>query len=76
MEALNTKSLNSAYKRHKTIDFAEWEWRYFSKCFADPPAEKKGTMTLRVNRLDGSNKSCKVATVKSSLQFTTTDGIS
>ncbi len=53
MEAVNTKSLNSAYKRHKTIDFAEWEWRYFSKCFADPPAEKKGTVTLRVNRLDG-----------------------
>jgi hypothetical protein len=76
MEALNTKSLNSAYKRHKTIDFAEWEWRYFSKCFADPSAEKKGTVILRVNCLDGSKESCKVTTVKSSLQFTTTDGIS
>jgi hypothetical protein len=76
MEALNTKSLNSAYKRHKTIDFAEWEWWYFSKCFADPPAEKKGTVTLGVNRLDGSKESFKVTTVKSSLQFTTTNGIS
>jgi hypothetical protein len=75
MEALNTKSLDLAYKRHKTIDFVEWEWRYFSKCFADPPAQKKGTVTLRVNRLDGSKESCKVTTVKSSLQFTTTDDI-
>jgi hypothetical protein len=46
MEALNTKSLNSAYKRHKTIDFAEWEWLYFSQCFANPPVEKQGTVTL------------------------------
>jgi hypothetical protein len=76
MEALNTMSLNSAYKRHKTIDVAEWEWRYFSKCFADPPAEKKGTVTHRVNCLDGLKESCKVTTVKSSLQFTTTNGIS
>jgi hypothetical protein len=76
MEALNTKSLNSAYKRHKTIDFSEWEWRYWSQCFADPPVEKKGFVTLRVNRLDGSKESCKVKTIKASLQFTTTDGIS
>jgi hypothetical protein len=33
-------------------------------------------VTLRVNRLDGSKESCKVTTVKSSLQFTTTGGIS
>jgi hypothetical protein len=76
MEALNTKSLNSAYKRHKTIDFAEWEWRYLSRCFTDPPVEKKGFVTLRVNRLYRSKESCKVKTLKSSLQFTTTDGIS
>jgi hypothetical protein len=76
MEALNTKSLNSAYKRHKTIDFSEWEWRYWSQCFADPPVEKKGFVTLRVNRLDGSKESCKVKTKKNSLQFATIDGIS
>jgi hypothetical protein len=75
MEALNTKSLNSAYKRHKTIDFAEWEWLYFSQCFADPPVERKGTVTLRVNRLDGSKESCKVKTAKYRLQFTTDDKI-
>jgi hypothetical protein len=33
-------------------------------------------VTLRVNRLDGSKESCKVTTVKLSLLFTTTDGIS
>ena len=32
-------------------------------------------MTLRVNGFDGSKESCKVKTLKSSLQFTTTDGI-
>jgi hypothetical protein len=47
MEALNTKSLNSAYKRHKTIDFAEWEWQYFTQYFADPPAEKSYCDTPR-----------------------------
>jgi hypothetical protein len=36
---------------------------------------KKGTVTLRVNRLDGSKESCKVTTIKSSLQSTTTGGI-
>ncbi len=75
MEALNTKSLNSAYKRHKSIEFAEWEWLYFSKCFAQLPVERKGTVTLRVNRLDGSKESCKVKTAKFSLQFTSRDEI-
>jgi hypothetical protein len=46
-----------------------------SRCFADLPAEKKGFVTLRVNCLDGSKESCKVKTLKSSLQSTTTDGI-
>ena len=75
MEALNTKSLNSAYKRHKTIDFSECEWLYFSQCFPDPPVERKGTVTLRVNRLDGLKESCKVKTIKYRLQFTTSDEI-
>ena len=76
MEALNTKSLNSTYKRHKTIDFAEWEWLYFSHYFLDLPVEKKGTVTLRVNRLDGSKESCKIQTKKYALQFTTSAEIS
>jgi hypothetical protein len=75
MEALNTKSLNSAYRRHKTIDFSEAEWRFFSNCFGDPPVERKGTVTLRVNRLDGSKESCKVKTKKYTRQFTTSDDI-
>ena len=77
MEALNTKSLNSAYKRHKTIDFAEWEWLYFSQCFlVDRAVEQIGTVTHRVNRSDGSKESCKVKTQKFILQFTTSDDIS
>jgi hypothetical protein len=75
MEALNTKSLNSTYKRHKTIDFSECEWLFFSKCFGDPPVERNGTVTLRVNRLDGSKESCKVKTKKHALQFTTSGDI-
>jgi hypothetical protein len=75
MEALNTKSLNSAYKRHKTIDFAEWEWFRFSDCFVNRPVEKQGTVTLCVNHLDGSKESCKVKTKKSTLQFTTSDDL-
>jgi hypothetical protein len=47
MEAVNTKSLNSAYKHHKTIDFAEWECQYMSKCFADPPLKKRDCVTTR-----------------------------
>ena len=75
MEALNTKSLNSTYKRHKTINFSEWEWLYFSECFVNPPVEKKGTVTLCVNRLDYSKESCKIATKKYFLQFTTSGEI-
>jgi hypothetical protein len=75
MEALNTKSLNSAYKRHKSIDFGELEWLLFSQCFPDPPVERKGTVTLRANRLDGSKESCKIKTAKFSLQFTTSEEI-
>jgi hypothetical protein len=40
VEALNMKSLNTAYKRHKMIDFAEWEWINFSQCFAVPLVKK------------------------------------
>ena len=29
MEAMNSHSLSSTYMRHKTIDFAEWEWLFF-----------------------------------------------
>ena len=40
MEALNTKSLISTFKHNKTIDFAEWDWLYFSQFFSDPPVKK------------------------------------
>jgi hypothetical protein len=75
MEAINSKSLNSAYKRHKTIDFAEWEWFRFSDCFGNRLVEKQGTVTLRLNCLDGSKESCKIKTKKFTLQFTTSDDL-
>ena len=43
----------------------------FLEQFANPPLEKKGTVTLRVNRSDGAKESCKVKTKKMFLQFTT-----
>jgi hypothetical protein len=76
MEDLKMKSLNLAYKRNETNDFAEWEWWYMSKSFVDPPLKKEGNVSLCVNRLDGSKESCKVKTTKSSLQFTTSHSIS
>jgi hypothetical protein len=76
MEAMNTSSLNAAYKRHKTIDFSRWEWSYFTRWFPTNLAvKKKGTVTLRINRLDCAKESCKVKTNKYSLQFTTRDEI-
>jgi hypothetical protein len=75
MEALNTSALSSTFSRHKTIDFAEWEWHYFCQFFGNPRSTKIGTVTLRVNRLDGAKESSKVKTKKESLQFTTTGEI-
>jgi hypothetical protein len=40
MEAKNTKSLKLVYERHKTINFAEWEWLKFSQYFANWPGWK------------------------------------
>lgn len=76
MESINTKSLNSCYKHHKTIKFVKWEWLYFSQCFAVLVVEKKGNVTLHVNHLDGSKELCKVKTKKYTLQFTTSGKIS
>jgi hypothetical protein len=75
MEALNSSSLTSTFRRHKTVDFAEWEWAYFAEQFDNPPVAKKGFVTLRVNRLDGAKESCKIRTNKKVLQFTTSDEI-
>ena len=75
MEALNSSSLTSTCRRHKTIDFAEWEWAYFIGQFDNPPVVKKGLVTLRVNRLDGAKESCKIRTQKSTLQFTSSNKI-
>jgi hypothetical protein len=75
VEALNSSSLTSTCRRHKTIDFAEWEWAYFIGLFDNPPVVKKGLVTLRVNRLDGAKESCKIRTEKSTLQFTSSEEI-
>jgi hypothetical protein len=76
LEALNSSSLTSTCRRHKTIDFAEWEWTYFADQFDNPPVVKPGQLTLRVNRLDGAKESCKIRTKKSTLQFTSSNKIS
>jgi hypothetical protein len=53
MEAMNTSSLNSSDKRHKTIDFARREWSHFIRWFPTHLAvKKKGTVTLCINCLD------------------------
>ena len=64
MEALNSSSLTSTCRRIKTIDFAEWEWEYFDRLFDNQAVQKKGFLTLRVNRLDGAKESCKIRTEK------------
>jgi hypothetical protein len=47
----------------------------FLEMFCWSAGWKKGTVTLRISRLDGSKEFFKVTTIKSSLQFTTTGGI-
>jgi hypothetical protein len=58
------------------IDFAWWEWSYFTWWFPTNLAvKKKGTVTLHINHLDCAKESCKVKTNKYSLQIMTGDEI-